>query len=320
MARPWPRRSFSGHFSFDTAGLKQKFWATTIDDRRKKLLPFFWSAIVSHGQLHGNRNLGSKVNVKNPYWFSYPGYNEIFTGYPDTTVNSNDKNLNKNTTILEFLNKQPGYTGKIAAFTSWDCFGAIFNEPRANFFVSSGIDSLPFKTASFKLLNEMQQMSPLPMGSDVRPDHLTYFIAREYVEEYKPKVLYIAFDETDDYAHGGRYDQYLNMAHMEDKWIGDLWNMIQQMPEYMNKTTLLILCDHGRGDKVKKEWTSHGEKIEGSDQIWLGALGAGIEPRGEIQTDEQLYQAQVAQTIARLLGYNFKANQPIENSMDQLIK
>jgi hypothetical protein len=306
-------------FSFDTASLKQKFGAGSPEERRKKLLPFFWRTLATQGQLHGNRNLGSKVNVENRYWFSYPGYNEIFTGYPDTAVNSNDKNFNKNTTVLEFLNHQTDFSGKVAVFSSWDCFSAIFNQPRSKIFVSAGIDTLPFKGSSFDLLNEMQQKS-LPLGNDVRPDVLTYFIAKEYLKEYKPKVLYIAFDETDDYAHGGRYDRYLNTAHIEDMWIGDLWNMIQQMPEYKNKTTLLVLCDHGRGDKVKKEWTSHGRKVEGSEQIWLGALGAGIKPMGEIRTEEQLYQAQIAQTIARLLGYNFRADQPIENSMDQLIK
>jgi len=307
-------------FSFDTARLKEKFWAATPVERRKKLLPFIWGTIATQGQLHGNRELGSKVNVKNRYWFSYPGYNEIFTGYPDSAVNSNDKIFNKNTSVLEFLNNQQEYHGKIAAFSSWNCFNAIFNEPRSKFFVSSGIDSLPCKGATFDLLNEMQRTTPLPMGDDVRPDHLTYFIAREYAKQYKPKVLYIAFDETDDYAHAGRYDQYLNMAHAEDMWIGELWSMVQSMPEYKNKTTLLILCDHGRGDKIKKEWTSHGEKIAGSNQIWLAALGPGVESKGEISSDEQLYQAQIAQTIARLLGYEFKADQPIEGSMDQIIK
>jgi hypothetical protein len=308
------------HFSFDTADLKKKYWADSPEERRKKLLPFFWSTIASQGQLHGNRNLGSKVNVKNPYWFSYPGYNEIFTGYPDTAVNSNDKIFNKNTTVLEFLNHQASFNGKVAAFTSWDCFDAIFNEPRSKFLVSSGIDNVNINSPQFSLLNEMQEEIPQPLGKDVRPDFLTYSLAKEYIKEKKPKVLYIAFDETDDYAHGGRYDFYLNTAHIEDKWISDLWSMIQQMPEYKDKTTLLILCDHGRGDTIKKEWTSHGSKIEGSNQIWLAAIGAGIDPKGEIRTDEQLYQAQMAQTIAGLLGYTFKANQPIENSIGQIIR
>ncbi len=307
-------------FSHDTTDLKKKFWATTPDERRKKLLPFFWNTIATQGQLHGNRSYGSKVNVMNQYWFSYPGYNEIFTGYPDTAVNSNDKNLNKNITVLEYINSQAKFKNKVAAFTSWDCFDAIFNEPRAKFIVSSGFDSVKIKNSNFDLLNDMQMKSPQPLGDGVRPDHLTYFFAKEYIKQYKPKVLYIGFDETDDYAHAGRYDHYLNLANMTDKWIADLWNMLQSMPEYKNKTTLLITTDHGRGDKVKKEWTSHGKKIEGADQIWFAALGAGIEPTGEVKKDEQLYQAQMAQTIAKLLGLNFKAPQPIVKAMAISIK
>ena len=305
----------SKDFSHDTAELKKKFWAPTAEERRKKLMPFFWNTITTQGQLHGNRNVGSKVNVMNQYWFSYPGYNEIFTGYPDTAVNSNDKNFNKNITVLEYINTQTKFKGKVAAFTSWDCFDAIFNEPRAKFMVSSGFDSVKIKSSNFDLLNDMQMNSPQPLGDGVRPDHLTYFMAKEYIKLYKPKVLYIGFDETDDYAHGGRYDYYLNMANMTDKWIADLWNMLQSMPEYKSKTTLLITADHGRGDKVKKEWTSHGKKIEGADQIWFAALGAGIEVTGEVKKDEQLYQAQTAQTIAKLLGLYFKPSQPVEKAM-----
>src|SRR5262249_55468567 len=153
-------------FSFDTAELKKRYWAKTPEERRKKLLPFFWSTIATQGQLHGNRNFNSKVNVKNRYWFSYPGYNEIFTGYPDSAVNSNDKNFNKNTTVLEFLNNQPNLNGKLAAFTSWDCFDAILNEPRSKLLVSSGIDNVKLNTPEFALLNDMQQETPQPLGSD----------------------------------------------------------------------------------------------------------------------------------------------------------
>jgi hypothetical protein len=302
-------------YSHDTATLKKKFWAGTNEEKRKLLMPFFWYTIAVKGQLHGNRNQGSKVNVLNQYWFSYPGYNEIFTGYPDTAVNSNNKNPNKNITVLEYISQQKKFKNKVAAFASWDCFDAIFNEPRAGFLVSAGFDSVKINSPQFDLLNEMQKKSPQPLGDGVRPDHLTYFLAKEYIKQYKPRVLYIGFDETDDYAHGGRYDHYLQIAHMTDKWIGDLWNMLQSMPEYKNKTTLLITCDHGRGDKVKTEWTSHGKKIEGADEIWYAALGAGIASAGEVKKNEQLYQAQFAQTMAALLGLKFTAPQPVEKAI-----
>ena len=59
------------------------------------------------------------------------------------------------------------------------------------------------------------------------PDVVTYLAAREYLKAYQPRVLYIAFDETDDYAHGGMYDQYLGAAHAEDGMLADLWKTLQ---------------------------------------------------------------------------------------------
>jgi hypothetical protein len=295
----------------DTGSLRKKFWASTAIERREKLLPFIWNEMGRNGQLYGNRQYGNKVNNANKYWFSYPGYNEIFTGFPDDSVNSNDKNLNKNINVLEFINKQPAYKGKVAAFTSWDCFDAIFNEPRAGFLVSSGFDKVNIQTPEFKLLNEMQFNSPQPLGESVRPDFLTYHFAKEYVKKYQPRVLYIGFDETDDYAHEGKYDHYLYAAYMTDKWIGDLWNFMQSIPQYKGKTTFILTTDHGRGDKDKKQWKDHGQKVPDASEMWMAIIGPDAKPIGEVKTDIQLFQRQVATTIAALLGLKFNPNHPV---------
>jgi hypothetical protein len=305
-------------FTSDAASLKKQFSADTPEERRKKLLPFLWNTVATQGQLHGNRVAASKVNVLNRYWFSYPGYNEIFTGYPDTLINSNDKAPNKNITVLEYLNRQPALKGRVAVFSSWNTFDAIFNEKRAGFPVNAGFDALPQSNASFSLLNEMQAVSQRPYGDDVRPDLLTFFAAREYIKTRKPKVLYLSFDETDEHAHSGKYDQYLQQAHLTDQWIGNLWQLLQSLPQYRNKTTLIITTDHGRGDVVKKQWTDHGAGVAGADQIWMAFVGKGISALGEVKTGEQLYQAQLAQTIAGLLGYRYTAAHPIQSGINSL--
>lgn len=296
-------------YTRDSAEVKNRLWSDNAVERRKKLLPFLWSTVEQNGQLYGNRNAGNYVNVTNPYQFSYPGYNEIFTGYPDTAVKSNDKIYNKNTNVLEFINKQKGFQGKVAAFSTWDAFPYILNVKRSGIYVNSDVDSLKFSSPEFKLINDIQFLTAKPLG--VRLDVLTYIAAREYVKEFKPRVLYIAFDETDDYAHEGLYDQYLKSAHAEDAMIADLWNTLQSMPQYKNKTTLLITCDHGRGDKIKDQWRDHGQKVDDSNQIWLAAMGPDTKTLGEVKTNGQLYQRQIATTIASLLGLDFKPQHPV---------
>jgi hypothetical protein len=293
----------------DTASLKKQFWASMAEERRKKLLPFFWSTIQSQGQLYGNRWIENKVNNANKYWFSYPGYNEIFTGYPDDSVNSNDKIWNKNENVLEFINRQSKYQNKVAVFATWDVFPYILNNRRSKIFVNADVDTLRFNTPELRLINDMQFLSARPVG--VRPDVFTYFAAREYLKTYKPRILYIAFDETDDLAHAGEYDQYLGAAHAEDAMIADLWKIVQSMPEYANKTTLIITCDHGRGDVVKKEWRSHGEKIKDAGQIWIAVMGPDTKPLGEVRAKQILYQCQIAPTVAELVGFKFQPVHPV---------
>ena len=91
-------------------------WREKPKDRRLALMPFIWNEVIEMGQIFGNRNLGSKVNLSNGMWFSYPGYNEILTGKADDqNIFSNDKIPNPNETILEQFAKTYDPV-KVAAF------------------------------------------------------------------------------------------------------------------------------------------------------------------------------------------------------------
>ena len=111
---------YNKRYTKDSAWTVQKYWASSEKERREKLMPFTWNYIAKKGQIYGNRNLGNKVNVKNTYWFSYPGRSETWTGYVDTALNSNNKIHNPNENVMEFINRQKGFKGKTAAFASWD--------------------------------------------------------------------------------------------------------------------------------------------------------------------------------------------------------
>ncbi len=157
-----------------------------------------------------------------------------------------------------------------------------------------------------------------PFGLDECLDVFTHYEAMEYLENKKPRVLYISYGETDDFAHAGRYEDYLNSANQVDKWLDMIWQYLQSTPQYKNKTALFVTVDHGRGDKKKTEWTSHGSEIQDAHEIWFALMGPGIAAKGEIKTPMQLYQKQFAQTMASLLGFTFKAEHPIGERIDAI--
>src|SRR5450432_1614573 len=117
---------------------RQLFWDSTALLRRKKMMPFLWNVIAANGQVYGNRSLGNKDDVTNWYKISYPGYNEMLTGYADPFFIPNLPVNNRNISVLEYLNKTKRYADKIVAFTSWNIFPYIFNEKRSRLPLNSG--------------------------------------------------------------------------------------------------------------------------------------------------------------------------------------
>lgn len=304
----------------DSDYLYKKYWAADAGTRRKKLLPFIWSVVEAKGQIYGNRAYDNKVDNANPYWFSYPGYSEIFCGYADTLINSNGYKYNPNVNVLEYINKQPGFKGKVAAFGAWDAIDRILNKPRCGFPVVAAFDltggSNPTKQE--QLLNSMLQDSYKPFGMSECLDVFTHYNAFEYLKTKKPRVLYISYGETDEWAHEGHYKDYLDAAQQFDKWLGDIWDYIQHTPQYKNKTALLITVDHGRGDVKKTQWTSHGSSIPGAHEIWFAVMGPDLPAKGEVRSPRQIYQEQFAQTIASLLGLHFTAAHPVADAIDAI--
>jgi Metalloenzyme superfamily len=294
----------------DTATMKMLYWHNDPSERRKKLLPFFWNIVATKGQLYGNRNYNNKVNTANLYRCSYPGYNEIFTGHTDIMVSNNKKKNNGNLNVLEYLDSKQKFKGKVVAFTSWDVFPYILNEERGNLLVNSGYENIAGSiSAGQEMINSVQINGVAEKGA-TRYDQLTFLMAKEYVQKNQPKVVFIGLGETDEYAHQGRYDLYLEQANKIDRMIAELWHLVQTTPGYKDNTSFLITTDHGRGSRDSK-WTSHSAFIKGSSQTWLAMIGPGIEPLGEIKEEQQFYQDQFAATIAGLVGEKFKKNTPV---------
>lgn len=299
----------------DTSLMLQQYWDANPEERRRRLLPFFWSVLAKQGQIMGNRNFKNKVNVDNLFKISYPGYNEIFTGYPDKIFIPNLPFRNPNSNVLTFLNNQDAFAGRVAAFCSWKMFPFILHEKNGNLPVNAGYKALTENDSTNIIINSIQK-NIAHVGS-TRHDLLTYEAAKNYIDLHHPKVLYVGLGETDEFAHHGAYDQYLQKLHQADAMIAELWYLVQTDPFYKNNTSFIITTDHGRGRRADN-WNTHGFWIGGSGETWLALLGKGIEPTGEFFEKQQVYQKQIAATITLLLGLTYEANHPIAKPLELL--
>jgi Type I phosphodiesterase / nucleotide pyrophosphatase len=163
------------------------------------------------------------------------------------------------------------------------------------------------------LVNKAQQEAIFDK-TNTRHDLLTFLTAKEYIRMHQPKVVFLGLGETDEAAHHARYDTYLEKAMEADRMIAELWHWAQTTPGYKDNTTFIITTDHGRGMKAAS-WPDHGMFVDGSSQTWLAVIGPTIKPAGEIKDNQQIYQEQLAQTIAVLLGEEFVSNQPVASAV-----
>jgi hypothetical protein len=291
-------------------GLKTNFWRETPESRRAALFPFIWGEMAKRGQIYGNQRKGSTMAVSNGKKFSYPGYSEMLVGYPDSRIDSNDMKPNPNVTVFEWLGGQPGFRSRVVAFGTWDAFPYIFNHER------SGIPIWPpwelkMDDGSIRpspvVLRLIDETTPLFEGMIL--DSFLFDVSTEYIQQKMPRLTFLGYGETDEWAHAGRYDLYLESAHNVDRFAERLWRMLQQISQYRDTTTLIISTDHGRGSGLSA-WKDHGEKIDGAEGIWLAVMGPDTPALGERTQTGPITQSQIAATIAALVGQNFCAAFP----------
>ena len=293
----------------------KRFWADSPEARREKLMPFFWGTLVrQHGAIAGNQSLGSRVTLTNTHRFSYPGYAEILLGEAhDDTIKSNDRIRNPYPTVLEELQGRLELTkAQVAAFTSWNVFDAIVESRDGAITVNAGFERFDTPDAPTALLSRMQFETPTPWDS-VRHDIYTFRFAMDHLQRERPRVLYLALGETDDWAHAGRYDRVLETYARSDEYLRELWAWLQSDPEYRGRTLLLMTTDHGRG-RTPKDWRDHGAKVDGAQNVWIAMASPATTTHGEWREHPDLHTNQIAATLAGWMGVDWRALRPAAGS------
>ena len=218
---PSSSRRLSAKQTVDTQPVYRRFWAPTAEARREKLMPFFWGTLMrENGSIAGNRALKSVVHLTNRHWFSYPGYSEILVGAAhDDVIKSNDAVQNPYPTVLEFIQKKiGGSSNDVALFGSWSVFNAIGESRAGALTINAGFEAYASANPAAERLSDLQFQTPTPWDS-VRHDVYTTRLALSHLATYRPRVLYLALGETDDWAHDGRYDRVLEAYARSDAYL-----------------------------------------------------------------------------------------------------
>jgi len=293
-----------------TEELRKRYWRPSAEERRAALFPFLWGTVAKHGQLFGNQNLGSVAHVTNGKAFSYPGYNEMSTGYPNDDIDSNEFGPNPNATVFEWLNKFEPFRGRVAIYGTWSVYDNIFNRARSGLVMQTGwtLPSKTHETPRDALLRELYATTT-QFDEEDSPNSFLQVPLLDYVKTGKPRVLFVGYGETDNWAHQGRYDLVLDSARRFDHFVEQLWNTMQAMPQYRGTTTFIITTDHGRGSGPT-EWKEHGVEEPGSENIWIGVIGPDTAPLGERSHVAPVAQAEIAATLAAFVGKDYPAAVP----------
>ena len=290
----------------DEGALKRKFWRKDAEERRRILFPFIWGTVAKQGQLFGNQLKGSVAHVTNGFAFSYPGYNEMSVGFPNPKIDRNEFGPNPNMSVFEWLNKSPEFSGRVAIYGTWANYDDIFNKARSHLVMQTGWHTpRPSGDASKDALLAKLFNTTTRFDEEDTFNAYVQIPLLDYVRTGAPRILFVGYGETDNWAHQGRYDLVLDSAQRVDGFVAELWNTMQAMPQYRGSTTFIITADHGRGSGPV-EWKEHGVEEKGSENVWMAVIGPDTAPLGERAHIAPVTQAQIAATVAAFVGKDYR--------------
>ena len=209
---------------------------------------------------------------------------------------------------------------EVAVFASWDVFPFMTTYREGNVFCNAGYENVPDELASpsMRALHDLQRNMLTPWDN-VRHDSITAGLAQEYLKRHRPRLLYVALGETDDWGHERRYDRVIATAALFDEELRKLWNWVQGDDRYRDATTFVITTDHGRG-KSPRDWTDHGSKVDGAENIWIAIVGPDTPKLGEIGPTPTVYLSNVAATILSYLELDSESyDRDIFPSLDNVV-
>ncbi len=145
-------------------------------------------------------------------------------------------------------------------------------------------------------------------GGPTSGDELTFFVTREIMHKFAPRVLLVALSDVEA-AHFGSYALHLAGIKTADRLAWQLWQEVQANPDYKDKTTMVILPEFGRDPDGSSTngFFNHRGNDDSTRDTWMLAMGAAVEKPQVIE--RPIRHVDVCPTLAGLLGCRPLASQ-----------
>jgi len=262
------------------------------------LLPNLHRLFFDGGVVLGDPALPGGIEGSAPRHMSMPGYVEIATG-ASTDCAGNDCKPALGETIADAITAAPGDHGA-AVFGSWsEIARAAAAHPRRLFVQTGGAPGQPGRS--------------LGDGEAYIPDSVTAAQALDYLRTKRPRFLWVALGDTDEWAHAGAYRNYLDALRAADRFVGELAATLGRMGDRGARTAIFVTADHGRDPGFR----DHGGPPSGP--VWLLARGPTIPRRGAVATSRRRELRDVAPTLRALLGLPARACSRCGEPIDEII-
>lgn len=285
----------------------------------ERLVPNLHALMHEYGAALGAPGSVAPISASGPDFVSLPGYSEIFTGRRVTGCRNNSCRGTASTSIADQLAQQDP-TARAGVITSWpDIAKVASRSDRVD--VSAGRhggatrERLGRSGNLAALLTSAESTTPWPGNDDFRRDRYTAELALAYLQEQKPRFLFVGLGETDEFAHQGNYAGYLDALREADQRVGELWRALEAARATGTRTALFVTADHGRAAGFRDHGAPHPE----SARVWLVASGSAIPARGWVAARAPRYLADVAPTLRVILGLRPDSGQSAGTPMAELL-
>jgi hypothetical protein len=268
------------------------------------LMPHFHALLEERGAAIGAPGHGEAMYASGPNYVSLPGYTEIFTGRRRHGCADNDCPPARHATLFDEARSRSDGPGDVAVFASWDRIERVASSDAATLVLSTGRTRITNEAAlrdddaTSALLDEGRAAPAFPGKTAFRPDRYTAALALRYLENRRPRLMFLGLGEPDEYAHLGDYPGYLAALRAADRTLGQLFEVLDRMGPRGQRTTVFVTADHGRA----RDYRFHGRRFPESARVWLLAAGGDVSARGLAHSERSHRLADLAPTLRVVLG------------------